>query len=208
MKQNDEQWSRVIVQSNAICSEWVKKCKANDAVLEITFFFWIHTSCFDFHNIHVIISEFSNNSSHHVLLTGSFNISSDPPIIPVLFFFFFPSGLPPRQGSLSFTSHGVLQDNKVFLPIASQLLRGCGSARSWWAKVGPSQKTGRAHDSTSSGSPPFLVTHGNQGLNTHKFTQMFRVVGGSCGFMHFMSCMCIRMCVSQSERDWGKGAVL
>lgn len=158
----------------------------------------------------IIFLNFSQNSS---------NISSDPPIFQC-FFIFFSSSLPPRQRSLSFTSHGVLQDDKVFLPRAAQLLSGVGSARSWWAEVGPSKKAGRAHDSVPSGNPPLLVvTRRNQCINIHKFTQMFRVVrvpwlqgwdsGGAAVDLYSRYPVCAFMCESKWERQTeGRGAVL
>ena len=115
-----------------------------------------------------------DNFSRRSLLTGSSNISSDPPIIPVLVFFFFffsPSteaevitvhitwGVTRQQGtsSRSYPTPPWLR----FRPDPDELV------------VGPSKKAGRAHDSSSSGSPLLLVTPGNR---TH--TQVYSNVPG------------------------------
>lgn len=188
--------------------------------LEIFFCFWIHTSGFHSHKIHVIISKsrwsfFSPLTSHRLLrhfLWSSHHTST-------IFFFLWPS----TQAEVIIVHiTGVLQDNKVFLPGVTQLLSGWGPARSWWAGVGPSKESGRAHDSNSSGSPPLLVTHGNQCTNTHKFTGRLKCSGlcmsliagvwqwgwgeGSAVDLYIIYSTCVW--VKVSETRWGTGAVL
>lgn len=100
-----------------------------------------------------------------IFLTTYF--SQTPPtffLIRPSYQYFSSSGLPARLRSLSFTSHGVLQDNKVFLPGVTQLQIWPDPDELRWVRP---KKSGRAHDSSSSGSPPLLVTHGNQLINTH-----------------------------------------